>query len=82
MSISSARAFIERMGTDIEFKMKVTECKDEKNRMEFVTSHGFDFTKEDIEVIKSELSEEEISNLSGGGSNSCLVHIGVHPFYV
>ena len=81
MSIKSARAFIERMGTDNEFKMKVTECKDEKSRMDFVASHGFDFTKEDIEVIKSELSEEEIDNLSGGGSHSCLVHTGLQ-FYV
>ncbi|MEQ8191345.1 MAG: Nif11-like leader peptide family natural product precursor [Candidatus Eremiobacterota bacterium] len=82
MSMLSARAFIKRMGTDNEFKRKVNECKDEKSRMDFVTSHGFDFSKEEIELVKSELSEEEISNLSGGGSNSCLVHIGVHPFYV
>jgi len=81
MSILSARAFIEKMGTDSEFKKKVTECKDEKSRMDFVLSNGFDFNKEEIEVIKSELSEEEISNLSGGGSHSCLVHTGLQ-FYV
>ncbi len=78
MSMKSARLFVERMNTDQDFKKKVAECKDEKSRMDFVTSHGFDFSKEEIEVIKSELGEEDLGNLSGG---SCLVHIGIQ-FYV
>jgi len=69
------------MGTDNEFNRKITEFKDEKSRMDFVVSHRFDFTKEEIEMVKSELSEEEISNLSGGVSHSCLVHTGIQ-FYV
>jgi len=78
MSMKSARLFAERMNTDQDFKRKVTECKDEKSRMDFVTSHGFDFSKEEIEVVKSELSEEDLGNLAGG---SCLVHTGIQ-FYV
>lgn len=78
MSMKSARLFVERMNTDQDFKRKVTECKDEKSRMDFVTSHGFDFSKEEIEVVKSELSEEDLGDLAGG---SCLVHTGIQ-FYV
>lgn len=78
MSMKSARLFVERMNTDPDFKKKVTECKDERIRMDFVKSHGFDFSREEIEVIKLELSEEDLGNLAGG---SCLVHTGIQ-FYV
>jgi len=74
MSVLSAMAFRERVEADLEFRRKVTECKDEKSRMDFVTSNGFEFTKEEIELVKSELSEEDIGNLAGG---SCLFHVGI-----
>jgi len=65
---------LERVEADLEFRRKVTACKDEKSRIDFVTSHGFEFTKEEIDLVKSELSEEDISNLAGG---SCLFHVGI-----
>jgi predicted ribosomally synthesized peptide with nif11-like leader len=50
MSMKSAKAFIERMKTDEEFRTKVTEYKDTETRTAFVKSQGFDFTADDIEL--------------------------------
>jgi predicted ribosomally synthesized peptide with nif11-like leader len=66
MSLESAKAFVERMKTDEDFRKKVTECKDNETRRECVKSQGFDFTADDIELVKGELSEEDITAIAGG----------------
>jgi len=66
MSLESAKAYIERMKNDENFKKKVTELKDSETRKVFVVSEGFDFSVEDIKQASCELSEEELEKLSGG----------------
>jgi len=44
MSIESAKAYVERMKTDEEFRKKVLACTDAKARMALVKGEGFDFT--------------------------------------
>jgi predicted ribosomally synthesized peptide with nif11-like leader len=66
MSIESAKAFVARMKNDQKFAAKIGECK---NLAEFVScagKAGFHFTKEDFELVKSELSQEELSSVTGG----------------
>ena len=43
MSLESARAFVERMATDAEFKDKVVYCKDMVERKKFATDAGYEF---------------------------------------
>ena len=50
MSIESAKAFIERLNTDVEFARKVAGCKDAKAHMVLAKAEGFDFTPEDIKT--------------------------------
>jgi predicted ribosomally synthesized peptide with nif11-like leader len=67
MSIESAKAFLERVENDEDFKNSVGEITTTEERMEFVKKAGFDFTKEEIEKHTSELSDEELDNVAGGG---------------
>ena len=41
--------------------------------MAFVKSQGFDFTPDDIEKAKGELSEEALDAISGGGCGHFLM---------
>ncbi len=66
MTIESAKAFVERMNTDEDFRKEVGEKSSPEDRMNFVNDNGFDFTKEELEQVKSELGEEELSKIAGG----------------
>ncbi len=66
MSIESAREFFERMNTDDDFRKELNEKSSTEDRMQFVEESGFVFSKEEFEQVKSELSDEELDNLSGG----------------
>lgn len=66
MSLESAKAFMERMKTDEDFRKKVTECKDSEARKAFVIKEGFDFTKDEIKVSRLELSNDELDSVVGG----------------
>ncbi len=66
MSLESAKAFVERMKTDEDFRKKVNECKDNEDRMSFVKQAGYNFTVEDIELVKAELTEDELGGVAGG----------------
>ena len=66
MSMELAKAFMKRMKVDEDFRKNVTECKDAESRKNFVKSQGFDFTAEDMELVRAELSEEDIMAIAGG----------------
>jgi len=66
MSMESAKSFIERMKTDEEFSKRVTSCKNVDIRKKYVNEAGFSFTKEELELVKSELSDEDVERLAGG----------------
>lgn len=67
MSIESAKAFIERIKTDEDFRGKVSNCKAQEARNAFVKQAGYDFTRDDMDLLKAELSEEELDGVAGGG---------------
>ncbi len=66
MSIESAKAFMEKMRDDEDFRNSVGEIGTAEERLEYVKKAGFDFTKDEIANLKDELSEEDLEKLSGG----------------
>jgi len=67
MSLESAKAFIQRSKVDEDFCKKVDECKDHDLRMAFVKQSGYEFTKDDIELVTAELSDGDLEGVNGGG---------------
>jgi predicted ribosomally synthesized peptide with nif11-like leader len=65
MSLESAKAFLERMKADYEFKKRVTEASPAEARKAIVEKEGFDFTKEEIGSVISQLSHEELEVVAG-----------------
>ncbi len=66
MSIASAKAFIERMKTDSTFAAQVTACADARARMALVKAAGFDFTAQEMDRLRPELTDEELGQVAGG----------------
>ena len=66
MSIESAKAFLERVQNDEDFRKELEAQTSKDERMKFAKAQGFDFTKEEIESLTSELSDEEMDGVSGG----------------
>ncbi len=66
MTIESAKAFVERIKNDDDFSKEVGEKSSPENRMKFVKDNGFDFSNEEFEQVKSELSDDDLESLSGG----------------
>ena len=71
MSIDSAKAFLERMKTDEEFRQRITEAETVEARTAICKSEGFEFTKEDIDSLKNELSDELLEQVAGGVGGTC-----------
>ena len=73
MSIESAKAFLERMKNDEDFRTSVGEIATSEERLEYVKKAGFDFTKEEITTLKDELSDEVLKSVSGGKTPTCIL---------
>jgi predicted ribosomally synthesized peptide with nif11-like leader len=59
MSVESARAFVEKMRKDLEFKNKILAAESAAKRKEIIKSSGFDFERMHLDSLVSELSPEE-----------------------
>ncbi len=82
MSIESAKAFMEKVATDEDFRKEVGEIATAEERMAFVTAAGFDFTIEELENVqqKMQLTDEELELVAGAGlgyRNDCNETIGL-----
>jgi len=53
MSIESAKAFLERLLNDDDFRDSLGCAGTNEKRMEFVKKAGFDFTKEEFEAFRN-----------------------------
>lgn len=71
MSIESAKAYVERMKTDEEFRKKVLAIEDSEKRMQFVKAEGFDFSSNDIKVVLSVIDDKELRQVVGGANTNC-----------
>jgi predicted ribosomally synthesized peptide with nif11-like leader len=59
MSIESARAFVEKMRRDAEFKKQILAAESAAKRKEIIKSAGFDFDRMHLDSLVSELTPEE-----------------------
>ncbi|MBT3255615.1 MAG: Nif11-like leader peptide family natural product precursor [Deltaproteobacteria bacterium] len=55
MSIESAKAFLEKVRNDEDFRNSVGKIATAEERTEYVKGAGFDFTMEEMDTVKSEL---------------------------
>jgi len=67
MSIESAKAYIERLKTDEDFRQRVQDAEDGESRLALAKAEGFDFTRDEIGKVTSELSDDELDDISGTG---------------
>lgn len=75
MSIESAKAFLERVQNDEDFRKSLKEIVTVENRMQFAKNAGFDFTKEEINSIQDALSDADLEKVAGAQgcySGDCL----------
>ncbi len=66
MSIESAKAFLEKIQSDEDFKNKIGAMESKEERIEFIKSEGFDFTEEEFNQVRKELSPEALDQAAGG----------------
>ena len=78
MSIESAKAFLERVKNDEDFRKSVGEIVKAEERMDFIKKAGFGFTKKEIEKVKSELTDEQVDMIAGGGGTG--TYWGNNPY--
>jgi len=66
MSIESAKAFLERVKNDEDLLKKLSDAASGEERLNIAKLEGFEFTKEEILQVRSELGDEEILSVTGG----------------
>ena len=59
MSIESARAFVEKMRSDLEFKNQILAAESAAKRQEIIKSAGFEFERMHLDSLVSEFTPEE-----------------------
>ena len=71
MSIESAKAFLERVRNDEEWRTRLSDAGGKEERLAMVNSEGFEFAEEEFKEAKGELSEAELGSISQGGPHCC-----------
>ena len=61
MSIESAKAFVERMKTDGEFRKRIAEAESPEVRERILKYEGFDFTEEELDSLQKEVTRSVVS---------------------
>ena len=74
MSLEQLRAFLEKVKGDTTLQEKLKAAKSPDDVVEIAKDHGHEFTADKI----SQLSEEELEGVAGGGcslarENSCIL---------
>jgi predicted ribosomally synthesized peptide with nif11-like leader len=61
MSLESAKAFVQRMKTDGEFRRRIAEAESPEVRKRILKYEGFDFTEEELASLKDEVKRSMLS---------------------
>jgi len=67
MSIQDAQNFLNKIKTDKLLAKKIVKAKSNLQRIKIAKKMGFYFTQGEINQIKLELSDEELSCIAGAG---------------
>ncbi|MCX6701381.1 MAG: Nif11-like leader peptide family RiPP precursor [Methanomicrobiales archaeon] len=65
MTIESARLFLKKIQTDKDFVALLQNSGDDARR-EIIGKEGFDFTREELNLVRSEITDVELSTIIGG----------------
>jgi len=57
VSIESAKAYMERMRVDPEFRRRVNECDDPAANWAYLRENGFDFSVDEFKAAQKEVFE-------------------------
>ncbi len=66
MSVDQARAFIDKMKSDVAFNERVMAIEDVAERFNLIKSAGFDCSEAEIKEVAGVLSDEELDEAAGG----------------
>jgi len=72
MSLDQARAFIEKMKSDVAFNERVMAIEDVAERFNLIKSAGFDCSEAEIKKVAGELSDDELDGAAGGARITAL----------
>ena len=67
LSIESAKDFLERVKNDEGLLRKLSGAQSGEGRLEIAKAEGFEFTKEEMLQAQSEINDDELASVSGGG---------------
>ena len=67
MSVDQAKAFVEKMKSDVAFRARVMAEADLEARMALIVAEGFDCSAEEIGALQ-ELGDAELDAVAGGGA--------------
>ena len=65
MTIESARLFLKKLQSDKSFTASLQNADDDARR-EIIGKEGFEFTGEELDQIRSEITDDELSSIIGG----------------
>lgn len=68
---SSVQAFLDRIKHDHAFRAEVASCKNAEERLALTRREGFNFTSEQMKQAAEELSEEQLTEITGGAFYYC-----------
>ena len=71
MSQESAKAVIDKMKTDEEFRNKIMEVEGVDQRIKLINDEGFEVTRADLGSESNRLTGEELELVAGGKWDTC-----------
>lgn len=66
MSVESAKEFLEKVQSDEKFRNEVGAIEGTEERIKFIKEAGFDFTEEEFNQVRKELTPETLDDIAGG----------------
>jgi predicted ribosomally synthesized peptide with nif11-like leader len=61
MALESARTFFEKVKSDESFYNELSLAKSKEDRQNIIVARGLNFTRQEFEIAKSELSDWELT---------------------
>ena len=77
MSEEQLKAFLEKVNTDTSLQEKLKAAGDVGAALTIARDAGFSISTADLEKAQSELSEEELEDVAGGGRYNYTVSLWV-----
>ncbi|MBM3147267.1 MAG: Nif11-like leader peptide family RiPP precursor [Actinobacteria bacterium] len=66
MSVESARDFWQRVKSDKDFAAGLAAATDDQERRKLAVAAGYDFTSEELDEVRSRLTDAEVAAVAGG----------------